>query len=70
MEDTGKTDITISPDGNPHAVGPLHQPEHGLQLVIAVGAAPQDVQEEIQLPWRGIERYFHSEMASRSSIPG
>ena len=52
----------------------LDQPEHGLQLVHTVGAAPENMQKQIELARSGkpfqVARYFHCEMASRSSIPG
>ena len=57
-------------------IGAVDQPEHGLQQVVAIGAAADHVQKQIELAWRGkplkicTHRTFQSWIARRSSSPG
>jgi hypothetical protein len=38
--------------------------------MVAVVAAPEHMEKEVELSRRRVPGYFHSEMARRSSMPG
>src|SRR5690606_41945560 len=46
------TDPTIPAQADADRIAPGQEPEHGLQLVIAVRAAARDPQEQVELGWR------------------
>jgi hypothetical protein len=58
-ERPGKRISPSSRGAMPHAVGAIDQAEDGLQLVVAVGALRQDVQEEVELPGAGYQLSLH-----------
>ena len=52
-----------------HRVGVIDEAEHGLQVVVAVGALAEHVEKEVELPRRGECLQRHWEIAKRSSMP-
>src|SRR5688572_3479491 len=66
-----ESDFSVSAVGDPDTVAAVDQPENGLQLVVTrmfpSTAAPEDVEEEIELSRRGIPGQFHCDIASRTS---
>ena len=70
LENPGEPDLAVFPHGDADPVGAVDEAKHRLQLVIAVGAALEDVQEKVELPRRGVPNHFHSLTAKRSSMPG
>src|SRR5205085_5123656 len=51
-EHAGEPERAVLAPRDAHAIGAVDQPENRLQIVIAVGAAAEDVQKEIELPGR------------------
>ena len=74
VEDPGKPDLAVGPGGDADPVGAVDEAKRRLQLVIArvlpFVAAPQDVQEKVELPRRRVPGHFHWVTAKRSSMPG
>src|SRR5688572_266624 len=62
-----EADVAVLARCDAHPVIAVDQAKDGLQLVVAVGAPPEDVEEEIELSRRGIPGQFHCEIASRTS---
>src|SRR5262249_58993116 len=76
--DAGKPDRAVVAQPDADAIRAIDQAEHRLQLVVArvlaATALAEHVQEEVQLPRRGIPLHccidFHSEITRRSSMSG
>ena len=46
-------DLAVIPQAKVEPVGVIQKLEHGLQLMVTILTSPCDVQQEIQLGWRG-----------------
>src|SRR5258706_1874073 len=69
-ENAGKPDFAVLARRDANPVGAVDEPDHGLQLVVAVVPPAENVQEEVEFSRRRVEASFHSEIASRGSMPG